>query len=396
MPDSVALARTVPFPGDSPTEDARLDYERAFRLPHDLELEPLTAEDQDYQSSPPDYRIATYPTDFTLEILHKKWSDGDIEVPAFQRSFVWKRAQASRLIESFLVGLPVPAIFLYNERETERYFVIDGQQRLRSVFAFFEGSFPSQFAGSRPPDGADSRAFRLTGLSPSSPFYNRAFGGLPDSDQRRLRNAVLRAFIVQQLDPNDDTSMYHIFERLNTGGTMLANQEIRNCIYRGPFVDFIAELNTLASWRTILGKSEPDSRKRDIELLVRFFATRSLDAYQPPMKRFLSRYMSKNRDAADDVRIANQDLFKSTCETIIHALGERPFHRRSGLLNVAVMDAVMAAFSKNLSSVPDDISERYDALISSASFVRNTTQKTTHADRVQARFGQAVKDLFGR
>lgn len=396
MSDSAELARTVPFPGDSTIEDARLDYERAILLPHDLELEPITAEDQDYQSSPPDYRIATYPTDFTLEILHKKWSDGDIEVPAFQRSFVWKRAQASRLIESFLVGLPVPAIFLYNERETEKYFVIDGQQRLRSVFAFFEGSFPSQFAGAGPPDDTGSGAFRLTGLSPSSLFYNRAFGGLPGSDQRRLRNAVLRAFIVQQLNPEDDTSMYHIFERLNTGGTMLANQEIRNCIYRGPFVDFVAELNTLRPWRTILGKDEPDSRKRDIELIVRFFATRGLEAYQPPMKKFLSKYMSKNRGATDDVRLASRTLFTSTCEAIIRTLGERPFHRRSGLLNVAVLDAVMVAFSKNFSGVPDDISERYDALITSESFIRNTTQKTTHADRVQARFKQANEDLFGR
>ena len=105
----------------------------------DLDLEPIDSEDEDYESAPPDYQIATYPADFTLEVLHRQWKSEEILVPEFQRRFVWKQTQASKLIESFLVGLPVPAVFFFSERESRKYLVIDGQQRLKSVFLYFDG-----------------------------------------------------------------------------------------------------------------------------------------------------------------------------------------------------------------------------------------------------------------
>jgi len=98
--------------------DARIEFERENRTPTDLELEPITSEDEDYESAPPDYQILTYPADFTLEVLHQKWKADEILIPDFQRKFVWKQVQASKLIESFLVGLPVPAVFLYTERKS--------------------------------------------------------------------------------------------------------------------------------------------------------------------------------------------------------------------------------------------------------------------------------------
>ena len=88
--------------------------------------------------------------------------------------------------------------------------------------------------------------------------------------------------------------MYHIFERLNTGGTLLANQEIRNCVYHGSFVRFLEDMNGSETWRRILGNREPDRRRKDMELLVRFFAMRDLTGYAKPMKDLLSRFMRKN------------------------------------------------------------------------------------------------------
>src|SRR4051812_2571353 len=115
--------------------------------PDDVEFDDSAAELADRQSSPPRYEIATYPADFTLEGLHAKWNAGDLVIPPFQRKFVWSQAQASKLIESFLVGLPVPAIFLYTERSSEKSLVVDGQQRLRTVFYFFDGSFGEEEGG---------------------------------------------------------------------------------------------------------------------------------------------------------------------------------------------------------------------------------------------------------
>ena len=100
---------------------------------------------------------------FTLEVLHKKWKDKEIEIPDFHRQFVWKQVKSSKLIESFLIGLPVPSIFLYTERETQKFLVIDGQQRLRSVFYFFEGFFGEEMKGRR-------TVFQLKGLSDKSKY----------------------------------------------------------------------------------------------------------------------------------------------------------------------------------------------------------------------------------
>ena len=353
----------------------------------DLDLEPITSEEDDYESAPPDYQIATYPADYTLEVLHQKWKAGDIDIPDFQRGFVWKQTQASKLIESFLVGLPVPAVFLYSERSSQKYKVIDGQQRLKSIFRYFDGYFGDEKRGAR-------KVFMLKGLNSESRFHEEKFEDLRDEDRRRLKNAVLRAFIVQQLAPDDDTSMYHIFERLNTGGTLLTNQEIRNCVYNGNFVDLLKDINGLPHWRAILGKEDPDSRGRDIELLLRFFAMRDISKYRKPMKEFLSRFMRKNRVVCKETLMKDGQLFEHTCGSVIDALGKKPFHIRSGL-NPAVLDAVMVAFSRHLNEIPDDISERYRNLIESGDFVQDTRRRTTDVERVRARFRQASQRLFG-
>ena len=352
----------------------------------DLELEPVDSEEEDYESAPPDYQIATYPADYTLEVLHHKWRSSEIEIPDFQRGFVWKQTQASKLIESFLVGLPVPAVFFYSERRSHKYLVIDGQQRLKSIFSYFEGYFGPKRRGRH-------AVFQLKGLDQQSQFHDRAFEDLLEDDQRKLKNSVLRAFIVQQLDPEDDTSMYHIFERLNTGGTLLANQEIRNGIHHGRFSKFLDEINKLNDWRRILGKTEPDTRKRDVELILRFLAIRNSDSYRKPMKDFLSRFMQKNRNQKKKTLENTRCLFQQTCSVVVASLGEKPFHIRSGL-NAAVLDAVMTAFSGHLDEIPEDIRERYDELIRDEDFEKNTRSSTTDVEVVQARLRQAAAQLF--
>lgn len=354
----------------------------------ELELEPITSEDEDRESVPAGYEVATYPADYTLEVLHQKWKADEVVIPKFQRQFVWTQSQASRLIESFLVGLPVPAVFLYSELESQKYLVIDGQQRLKSVFCYFEGCFGSEEQDKR-------KVFNLQGLHQESPFYEKKFEDLRAEDQRRLKNAVLRTFIVRQLAPDDDTSMYYIFERLNTGGTLLASQEIRNCIYRGRFIEFLEEINKLSCWRKILGKTEPDSRQRDIELLVRFFAMRDRAAYKKPMKDFLSRFTRKNRNASEEILQSSRQVFEQTCDAVIRSLGDKPFHIRSGL-NAAVFDAVMVAFSEHLDEIPTNISVRYRDWVKSENCRLNTTQRTTDVGRVRERFRHAEQELFGQ
>lgn len=368
------------------TSDARLDYERTRALPTDIELEPITAEDEDYESAPADYQISTYPADFTLEVLYSKWKAPEILIPDFQRGFVWKQVQSSKLIESFLVGLPVPAVFLYTERKSQKYFVIDGQQRLKSIFYYFEGYFGV-------PTDDTHRVFRLSGLNSKSRFANKTFEELSDEDQRRLKNSVLRAFVVQQLDPEDDTSMYHIFERLNTGGTLLTNQEVRNCVYHGEFINLIKRLNTSNTWRQIVGKDDPDSRQKDLELIVRFFALRDISAYDKPLKDFLSKYMRKNRDPDPAAISRATNVFERTCGVVIDSLGRKPFHIRAGL-NAAVFDSVMVAVSRHLDQIPVDLKVRFQKLVNDTDFDKATRTATTDKENIDLRFTKAEQILF--
>jgi hypothetical protein len=366
--------------------DARLDYEYQTIKANDIEFERITSEEEDYESAPATYEINTYPADFTLEVLHKKWQDKEIEIPDFQRQFVWKQVQASKLIESFLIGLPVPSIFLYTERETQKFLVIDGQQRLRSIFYFFEGFFGEETKGKR-------TVFQLKGLSDRSKYLNKEFDNLSEADQRKLKNSVLRSFIVQQIDPQDDTSIYHIFERLNTGGTLLANQEIRNCVYRGTFNVLLSDLNKFTDWRNIVGKPEPDSRQKDIELILRFFSLLKYDSYQRPMKDFLSKFMKKNHNLSEKTIKELGDLFKKTCSSIVSHLGDKPFHISAGL-NSAVFDCVMVSFANNINNVPQNINQRYENLIKNSDFLQYVRSHTTDEEVVKNRFKLAEKKLF--
>lgn len=354
----------------------------------EIVLEGITSETDDSQSSLPVYQIATYPADYTLEVLYKKWKDKEISVPKFQRSFVWKQNQSSRLIESFLAGLPVPAIFLYTVRASQDYLVIDGQQRLRSVFYFFDGHFGEAVNGIK-------RPFQLTGLNEASEYSGRTFDTLEHHDQKKLKNATLRAFIVMQLEPHDDTSMFHIFERLNTGSTALTNQEIRDCVYDGDLSEFLDELNQLKEWRAILGKHAPDSRKRDIELILRFFAMRGVGKYKKPMKIFLNSFMKKNRNPSQSKLADLRKEFEGTCQAVVEHLGNRPFHVKSGL-NAAVFDAVMVAFANGLTVIPNDVSSRYQRLIMDETFQKNVSSRTTDEKVVARRFHAAATQLFNK
>ncbi|MBI5789394.1 MAG: DUF262 domain-containing protein [Candidatus Schekmanbacteria bacterium] len=369
--------------------DTRLEIEKKSAEKDDVELEHIESEEEDYESSPAEYEIATYPADFTLEVLHDKWKKEEIIIPQFQRQFVWKQVQASKLIESFLLGLPVPPIFLYTERTTKKYLVIDGQQRLRSIVYFFEGYFGEEINGKK-------TVFSLKGLNEKSKWNGKRISDFDEVDQRELKGGILRAIIVKQIDPNDDTSLYHIFERLNAGGTPLTNQEVRNCVYGGKFNDLLIELNKHENWRKILGKPNPDSRQKDIELILRFFALYNTEEYNPSLKDYLSKFLKHNRSPKDEFLENERNLFKETCDFIVSKLGEKPFHVKAGL-NAAVYDSVMVAFAKNLNDVSQigDIKKNYNSLVKNPDFSKWTRSGTTSKAFVQGRFTLAETVLFG-
>ena len=345
-----------------------------------LRIEPLKSEQDDAHSDVAQYKILSYPADFTLEGLFLKWEKGEVVIPPFQRRYVWSPSQASRLIESFLLGLPVPGIFLYKDKESENLLVIDGQQRLQSVASYMKG----RFANTKKP-------FLLQKIR--EPWDGKAFDELSDKDQGQLKNSVLRATVIQQLDPRDDTSIFHIFERLNTGGTSLTQQEVRNCIYHGDFNALLFKLNANKDWRKIVGKPEVDIRMRDMELILRLFAiANNVKHYVKPMKDFLSAFMKENRNATKEKLDTFAQAFSNAVTLVIQCLGPKPFHLRQGV-NVPTCEAVMAAFL-NHAKAPADIKGRFQALIENADFKTLTSDATTDTDIVKKRYKLADDTLF--
>ena len=273
------------------------------------------------------YSITSYGADFDVEGLVRRMKDGHIRVPQFQRGYVWSLNDASRFVESLLLGLPVPGIFLSKEHETQRMLVIDGQQRLRTLQFFFEGIFA--------PSG---REFALKGVQ--SQYEGLTVKSLSEADKARLRDSIIHATIVKQDEPSDDdSSIYHIFERLNTGGRTLAPQEIRACIFHGQLNDFLHQLNEDQSWRGIFGNV--NRRMRDEELILRFLALYFWrDTYTKPMKGFLNKYMKANSDLTKQSAEQLHQAFIPAVTLVLQHIGKRAF-RPKGALNAAVYDSVM-------------------------------------------------------
>lgn len=334
------------------------------------------------------YDIASYPSDLTLSVVLEMWKNGDIIIPDFQRNFVWNINQSSLLIESFLLGLPVPQVFFYIDAINKSQ-VIDGQQRIMSVVYFLDGYFGSESIQGK------KTVFRLQGLDNGSPFAKKRFEDLSESHQRKLKNAVLRAINIRQLNPQGEaTSVYHIFERLNTGGTPLKPQEIRNCVFRGNLVRILRDLNQDKNWRKILGKSTFDRHQKDVELILRIFSlTYFFERYEKPMKEFLNRTMLCEKEGSSSIVKSFEVAFPKIAEKIIATFGERPFHVR-GPLNSSALDAVFATLLTAKKELPSDLKERYNQLKLTPDFKETTSYSTSDLSVVKRRFEITRKHLL--
>ena len=348
------------------------------------EVEGEMIEEEPYIS----YDIASYPADYTLSVIHEMFTNGDIVIPDFQRQFVWTINQSSLLIESFLLGLPVPQLFFYVD-DDEKKLVIDGQQRIMSVIYFVNGYFGEETTHGK------KAVFRLKNLDKRSPYYNKNFQDLNAKDKRKLENAVLRAMIVKQLSPKDDlTSVYHIFERLNTGGTALKAQEIRNCVFRGDFVNILKELNNDKSWRKIIGKPNLDKHQRDVELVLRLFSlATSHQTYEKPMKEFMNISMKINQDGNTKNVARFCELFTKVTKIIDDELGAKPFHLR-GPINTAALDSVYTVLINNYSRLKGGLSSKFKSLIGDEKYSEATTYSTSDESAVKLRIQIAAKYLL--
>jgi len=233
--------------------------------------------------------------------------------PEYQRRFRWDGVRQSRLIESFLMNVPIPPIFL-NEDDYGQYSVIDGKQRLTAIHEFMRGRL------------------KLNGLHVFAEINGSSIDDLPTTLRNVLETrAALQAIII--LRQSDQDVKFEVFQRLNTGGVKLNPQEIRNSTWPGPFNNLVLQLSVSKPFHRLLRIANPQKsaifkEMRDAEFVLRYFTFRTTwETFSGGMKRHMDEFMASNQELAENDLVSLHDEFFLTLETVSAAFGEFAFRR---------------------------------------------------------------------
>ena len=329
-----------------------------------------------------DRRLITQPYDMVISALMEQIRSKTIhlrpllDTPKFQRLYVWSNALASRLIESILLNVPIPPCYFAQDDNFELD-VIDGQQRIYSIYRFIENEFA------------------LSGLEILKDYKGLRYHKLPPRDQLKLTTHTLRCIVIT--NDSHPEIRFDVFQRLNTYTVPLNAQELRNCIYRGALVDLLGELSAYAPWLGILGRRNPDNRMRDQELILRFFAfnIKGVDGYRTPQKHWLNEVAEDGQRIADVQIAVYRDLWKKTIDNCLLVFPPDKCFRRlpaskSKVINRALMDLTMDTLSRVSSDKAQEIAEplreRYSRLFSDNDFLDLISKSVDHTSRTKRRF----------
>jgi hypothetical protein len=276
--------------------------------------------------------------DISVKQLLSMVADRTIDVaPEYQRHFRWGTARQSQLVESVFLGIPIPPMFMATNRDSS-WEVVDGVQRLSSLIHFAASDETREHIGLRTP-------LQVSGLEKLPSLNGELFDRLPQTIQTQF---MLRPIKVVTLSDKSDTVVrFDLFERLNTGGVRLSNQEIRACVFRGEFNDFLGELAGSADFRHVVRL--PDSQQHDRtdeECVLRFFAfLHGYREFEHSVVDFLNDYMRDTREGFDYA--GNRDLFTKVFGELASILPEGIHRRgrRSTPLNLFEGVAVGAALA---------------------------------------------------
>lgn len=362
---------------------------------NELEFEqPLEEEIESIEVPSRKRRVYTEQGDPEIESLYGKYKRGKLVIqPDFQRHFVWDAKKSSRLIESALLDIPLPVIYLSEEKDGKEY-VIDGQQRLTAFFSFIDGQFP------------DGRDFKLTGLKVFTELNRKSFKEIDEELQDKIRYCKIRTITFRRESEAD--LKFEIFERLNTGAVSLNDQELRNCIYRGPYNELLKELSRDTDFMYLLGLKKPDKRMKDIELVLRFasFYHFTYLNYKPPMRKFLNNDMEKYQHISEKDAIELKNAFKNAVTIIKSLLDNHAFKRfykgdeknpngywEPKKFNASLYDILMYSFAKeDKNKVYQNLDSIREALI----YLMSNDQDFIDAIELSTSTVQAVKKRFDK
>lgn len=259
--------------------------------------------------------------------------------PDYQRNYIWDNKKASLLIESFLLNVPIPVIYV-SEDDESRWNVVDGLQRLESLRRFF------------------ANEFKLRGLDVLKELNGLQYSTLNPKAARILRNGILRIILIFKESHPD--IKYEIFMRLNQGSIKLTGQELRNCLYRGQFNELLKELRQNKKYLEMIGLTKPHQRMNDAELILRYFTISDnyifetnmlVKEYSGKVVSSMNKYIEAKKKISENEILSMRKRFKATTDKVYAVFGADAFKKinpdgtlESKRVNRAIMDIVMVSF----------------------------------------------------
>jgi hypothetical protein len=363
-------------------------------------------------------KIQTF--DYPVEVIVKKIKDGDIVLrPEYQRDFIWERKKSISLIESILLNIPLPPIYLAEEDDSTLS-VIDGLQRLHTFLDYYNDKFTLN--GLKGEGLSELNKLTYSGLLKSYPKAKRI-----------LNQGIIRIIVINK--DSDPDIKYDIFERLNSGSTKLNDQEVRNCIYHGSLNSLIMGsynkdtqtynkngLRHNIILQRVMNLEDAHSRYLDAEVVLRVLSIikygNDIDSkYKSSMKLLINLYMNENKNLSDTLLQDVKDLFNETIDKIYKVFENKAFKRFhendiEKSLNRSIMDCLVFSFSKysideliankeaivkKMDDMLNDTSNKYiyhdDIYSIDLSFKESVTNWTSSKSRLKARLSLWTKSL---
>jgi len=246
-------------------------------------------------------RIDYYMTEYSIEMLAQKMNTGSITIPEYQREFTWDINRQSRFIESILMGLPIPFLFFWENKDNGKLEVVDGSQRLRTIQHFLNGKM------------------RLAELEKLTHVSGFGYNDFQEHRRLKLGNRSIRGIVLNE--HADEEARLDLFDRINTSSKTANKAEIRRGSLSGPFLDLVISLAKNATFIELAPVPEKKVKEREREELVtRFFAYGDgLVGYNDEVSRFLFDYSKKmNEKFSSDTTLveAYRERFVSTMDFI--------------------------------------------------------------------------------
>jgi hypothetical protein len=326
--------------------------------------------------------------DVTVEELVRRVERARIEIaPSYQRQFRWNEGRQSRLLESLLLGIPVPPLFMatnLSPDERNQWEVVDGLQRLLSLVHFVGGETARKVAK------LDDGPLRLTDLDKLSALVGMAFEDLPQDIRTALEDRPVKVIVLN--DKSDLQVRFDLFERLNTGGIALTDQEVRACVYRGPFIAMLTALSDSADFRTVVRLPKPNWKDGTPEdYVLRFFAfLEGYEVFSHSVKDFLNAFTANNAKDADTE--GREGTFRKTFLFLARVFPDGVKTRR-GMTPVNLFEAVSVGAALALRAEPALELPRSTEWLASPELRRLTTGATNSRPRVKGRI-EFCRDRF--